>query len=247
MNHACEELAKVPRQESQAAQLQSLRNAKKRLEAELEECNANAQLKRFKLLQNDMKVHARAHPPTRPTVAAVPRAGCRLPTFGEALALTWPRRPPTGGGQDHRGAVHGAVHAGCRAAGVGRAPGSEGPAGRACVRRQQVTHVPLWCGPIEARASPAEKRAQSAQVEGCCANRNGMRQGEGGGLSGTGRMAASANLSSCVCSLKGAAAARDSAAPRPAGRRRHHLPDVHAEGRRPQPGPVPRPAPRAAP
>lgn len=55
MNHTCAELAKVPRQEGQAAQLKALRNAKKRLEAELEEAKANAQLKRYKLLQNDMK------------------------------------------------------------------------------------------------------------------------------------------------------------------------------------------------
>lgn len=57
MNQACAELAKVPLRPDAQQQIQTLKNAKKRLEGELEEAKANSQLRRYKMLQNDLQAH----------------------------------------------------------------------------------------------------------------------------------------------------------------------------------------------
>ena len=56
MDHVCQELAKVPVRPNVQMQIQSLKKAKQRLEAELQECKENSQLRRFTMLQNDMQV-----------------------------------------------------------------------------------------------------------------------------------------------------------------------------------------------
>ncbi len=72
MDRVCLELAKIPVRPKVQLQIQSLKNAKQRLEEELQNCKANTQLRRYTMLQNDLQVEGTETPEGMTHLPALP-------------------------------------------------------------------------------------------------------------------------------------------------------------------------------